>query len=86
MPTKKRRISLSLPPEVDVVLARYSKLTGCSQSRCVVDCLVQNVGTFALLCDAIEAAKAGDEQLYQDKVHQALGKTMMPLIDKDSAK
>lgn len=82
MPTKKRRISLSLPPEIDVVLERYSRLTGCSQSKFVVECLMQNVGTFNTLCDAIEAALAGDEKLYQDKIHQSLGQTLMPFVEK----
>lgn len=86
MGTSKRRISLSLPPELDEVLARYSKLTGASQSSFVVDCLMQNVPTFNTLCDAIEAATLGNEQLYQDKIHQALGQTLMPFIDKDSGK
>ena len=81
MATTKRRITISLPKEVDEVLLRYSKLTGCSQSAFVVDCLEQNVPSLNALCEAVEAASAGNQALYQEKVQQALGASLLKLME-----
>ena len=63
MPTKLRRISISLPPELDESLARFSRLTNSSQASFVVECLQGNISVIDGISDAIEAAMNGNKGL-----------------------
>jgi hypothetical protein len=81
MATKLRRITISLPADVDVALKRFSDATGTNQSGFVVECLRQNVATLHALADAVDAAKSGDMAGYERLVKQSLGEALYPLVD-----
>ncbi|MCP3700204.1 MAG: hypothetical protein GY920_16895 [Aliivibrio sp.] len=77
MATKKRRLMISLPADVDEALVRFSEVTGSPQTKFVTECLVENVPTIHKLCDAIEAHKAGDMTRYQSLIAEALGNSIL---------
>lgn len=60
MATKLRRITLSLPLELDEALARFGRVTHGSQAAFIVECLQGNISIINAICDGIEAAKLGD--------------------------
>lgn len=60
MPTKLRRITLSLPPELDEVLARFGRVTHGSQAKFIIECLQGSIPVINGICDAVEAAQLGD--------------------------
>ena len=62
MPTKLRRITLSLPPELDQALARFGSVTKGSQARFVVECLEGSIDVINGISDAVEAALSGDNE------------------------
>lgn len=86
MPTKLRRITISLPPDVDVALKRFADATGTNQSGFVVECLRQNVETLHALADAVDAAKNGDMAGYERLMKQSIGEALYPLVSPDSDK
>lgn len=79
MPTKKRRLIISLPPELDEALVRFSRVTGQPQSSFVVTCLMENIASLNLISDAVEQAKAGNISQSEALIAQALGTTIMKL-------
>jgi len=60
MPTKLRRVTLSLPPELDQALARFGEVTHGSQAKFIVECLEGSIPVIHGICDAIETAKGGN--------------------------
>lgn len=76
MATKLRRVTISLPTELDDVLARMSKLTGMPQSKFIVKCLEENISTMNTICEAVESAQMGDEEKSVNLLHQALGRVI----------
>ncbi len=77
MPTKKRRLNISLPPELDEALSRFSEVSGQSQSSFVLACLMENIESLKLLTEALEQAKKGNVSEYEKLVAQALGTTLL---------
>ncbi len=59
MPTKKRRIQLCLDPDLDVVFAKLSALTGRPQSALVTELLRDTLPVLQQTVDALELAKSG---------------------------
>jgi len=81
MPTKKRRLNIILPPEVDEALREFSEVTGQSQASFVQACLVENVESLRLLTQAVKEAKSGNTSQYQALMAQALGTTLIKVND-----
>jgi predicted DNA-binding protein len=79
MATDKRRITISLPKDVDDALAEFSEVTGQAQSAFVVSCLVENVESLKLITQAIKEAKSGNVNGYQNLMAQALGTTLLKM-------
>ena len=79
MATDKRRITISLPKEVDDALTEFSEVTGQAQSAFVVSCLVENVESLKLMTQAIKEAKSGNVDSYQSLMAQALGTTILKM-------
>jgi len=86
MPTKKRRLIISLPPELDEALSRFSKVTGQPQSSFVLHCLMENLQTLNLISDAAEQAKAGNISHAEALIAQALGTTILKINGVNSSK
>ncbi len=84
MATKKRRLIISLPTELDEALTRFSKVTGQPQSSFVVTCLMENIDSLNLISDAVEQAKAGNISQSEALIAQALGTTIMKLHSSES--
>lgn len=82
MVTKKRRLTISLPEDVDIALTEFSEVTGQAQSAFVVSCLSENIDSLRLLTQAIKEAQKGNVDSYEALVAQALGTTMMK-VNKD---
>lgn len=59
MPTKKRRIQLTLHGDLDVVLARLSELTERPQSALVLELLQDTLPVLKQTVEALELAKSG---------------------------
>lgn len=72
MPTKFRRISVLLSPELDKALERASDVSGISQSKLVSSCLEQNIELLNLTSDAIEKYQKGEEQDAEKYLESAL--------------
>nr|WP_076025813.1 hypothetical protein [Vibrio cholerae] len=79
MPTKKRRLIINLPPELDEALARFSRVTGQPQSSFVLTCLMENISSLNLITDAVEQAKAGNIRQSEALIAQALGTTILKI-------
>ena len=77
MTTNKRRITISLPQDVDEALTEFSEVTGQSQSAFVVSCLSENIESLKLLTKAIKEAKSGNVSGYEALIAQALGSTLL---------
>lgn len=77
MPTKKRRLNISLPPELDEALARFSEVTGQPQSSFVLACLMESIESLKLLTEAVEEAKKGNVSEYEKLMAQALGTSIL---------
>lgn len=77
MATNKRRITISLPQDVDEALTEFSEVTGQAQSAFVVSCLSENVETLKLLTQAAREAKLGNISAYESLIAQALGSTLL---------
>ncbi|EGQ7976047.1 hypothetical protein I7Z51_005077 [Vibrio parahaemolyticus] len=86
MPTKKRRLIITLPPELDVALARFSKVTGQPQSSFVLSCLMENIESLNLITDAVEQAKAGNISQSEALIAQALGTTILKMNGSSESK
>lgn len=59
MPTKKRRLQLSLDEDLDVVFMRLSKLMERPQASIVMDLLRESLPVLQQTADALELAKSG---------------------------
>ena len=79
MATDKRRITISLPKELDEALAEFSDVSGQAQSAFVVSCLLENVESLKLITQAIREAKSGNVSRYEALVAQALGTTLLKM-------
>ncbi|HBC3398109.1 hypothetical protein EGL67_26290 [Vibrio parahaemolyticus] len=79
MATDKRRITISLPKELDEALAEFSEVSGQAQSAFVVSCLLENVESLKLITQAIREAKSGNVSRYEALVAQALGTTLLKM-------
>lgn len=77
MPTKKRRLIISLPHELDVALVRFSEVTGQPQSSFILSCLMENLESLKLMTEAVEQAKSGNLSRYEALMAQALGSTLL---------
>jgi predicted transcriptional regulator len=77
MATNKRRITISLPKDVDDALSEFSEVTGQAQSAFVVSCLSENVESLKLLTRAIKEAKSGNVSGYEALMAQALGFSLL---------
>lgn len=77
MTTNKRRITISLPQDVDEALTEFSQVTGQAQSAFVVSCLSENVESLRLLTQAIKEAKSGNVSGYEALMAQALGSSLL---------
>jgi predicted transcriptional regulator len=82
MTTKKRRLTISLPEDVDLALSEFAEVTGQAQSAFVVSCLSENIESLRLLTQAIREARKGNVDSYEALVAQALGTTLMR-VNKD---
>lgn len=80
MATDKRRITISLPKEVDEALADFSKVTGQPQSAFVVSCLVENVESLKLLTAAVREAKKGNAEGSNALIAQAFGTSLLNMV------
>lgn len=79
MATDKRRITISLPKELDEALAEFSEVSGQAQSAFVVSCLLENVDSLKLITQAIREAKSGNVSRYEALMAQALGTTLLKM-------
>ncbi|MDF4602754.1 hypothetical protein P3509_24850, partial [Vibrio parahaemolyticus] len=79
MATDKRRITISLPKELDEALAEFSEVSGQAQSTFVVHCLLENVQALKLMTQAIREAKSGNISGYESLMAQALGSTLLKM-------
>ncbi|EGQ8272771.1 TPA: hypothetical protein N2903_004451 [Vibrio parahaemolyticus] len=79
MATDKRRITISLPKELDEALAEFSEVSGQAQSAFVVSCLLENVESLKLITQAIREAKSGNVSRYEALMAQALGTTLLKM-------
>lgn len=86
MATDKRRITISLPIEVDEALAEFSEVTGQPQSAFVVSCLVENVESLKLLTNAVREAKKGNVEGSNALIAQAFGTSLMNMIKSEEEK
>lgn len=77
MPTKKRRINITLPPELDEALTRFSEVSGQSQASFVLTCLMENIESLKLLTQALEEVNKGNVSEYEKLMAQALGTTLL---------
>lgn len=77
MTTSKRRITISLPQDVDDALSEFAEVTGQAQSAFVVSCLSENVESLKLLTQAIKEAKIGNVSGYEALIAQALGSSLL---------
>ena len=77
MATNKRRLTISLPKDVDEALSEFSEVTGQAQSAFVVSCLSENVESLKLLTQAIKEAKTGNISGYESLMAQALGSSLL---------
>jgi predicted DNA-binding protein len=77
MTTNKRRITISLPQDVDEALTEFSEVTGQAQSAFVVSCLSENIESLKLLTQAIKEAKSGNISGYEALMAQALGSSLL---------
>ncbi|ELV7518832.1 hypothetical protein QMU85_003899 [Photobacterium damselae] len=77
MATKLRRVTVSLPADVDIALARVCEITGMAQSKFIVECLQQNVEMMNALCDAVEEFKNGDDKKSEALICEALGRLIL---------
>lgn len=80
MATKLRRLLVSLPPDVDEALARFSDVTGTPQSKFIIDCLRQNVNTLNTISDAVEVAREGDSKKSTDLLNRAIGEALTSVM------
>ena len=85
MATDKRRITISLPKEVDEALAEFSEVSGQAQSAFVVSCLGENVQALKLMTQAIREAKSGNVSGYESLMAQALGATLLKMNGSSNA-
>lgn len=61
MPTKKPRIALSVPPEIDAVLDRLYQLTGTPKSKLIVEMLEQYTPVLTQVISTMEKIQADKE-------------------------
>ena len=61
MPSKKPRIGLTVPPEIDSLLERLSNLTGSPKTKLIMEMLEQYHPVLASVVDALERVKANKE-------------------------
>ncbi len=76
MATKHRRLLVTLPPDVDAVLTRFSEATGVAQSKFIVDCIRQNTEALNSICDAVDSARAGNKKEANDILNRAMGEAI----------
>lgn len=62
MPTKKPRIALTVPLEIDVVLEKLYLLTGTPKSKLIVEMLEQYVPVLEQVLEAMEKIKSDKEK------------------------
>ena len=77
MATKLRRVTVSLPAEVDIALTRVCEATGMAQSKFIVECLQRNVEMMNALCDAVEEFKSGNGDKSEALICEALGRLIL---------
>lgn len=88
MPTKKRRLQLSLDDDLDCALARLSKLVGRPQATIVHEMLRESLPVFIQTADALELARQGKLNLdglnavVNAKIHEAT-ELQLELTDKN---
>ena len=82
MPTTKRRITLSLSPELDLAIARLSKATGQPQSQLLTGLLEAVVPHLHQLANAAEAAMSGKSHT-QEAMQHLLG--LATAVEQDAA-
>lgn len=76
MPSKKIRIALSLPDDVDAVLKRLSKATNTPKTAIITELLLDTLPVFQEVLKAIEEVKQGQKE--------AAIQTMSDFLDKAS--
>ena len=79
MPTKKRRLNIVLPPELDEALKEFSEVSGQSQASFVTACLLESLDSLKLLTEAIREAKAGNLSASEQLIAQSLGTNLLKL-------
>lgn len=61
MPSKKPRIALTVPPEIDVLLDRLSDLTGTPKTKIIVEMLGEYLPVISSIVEILEQVKADKE-------------------------
>ena len=95
MTTKRRRLILSLPDDLDVALAELKEATGQPSSQFVTDVLLESLPLIRALTVAATQAKTSKQQAFQvmqdvllDSLHQGdkLSNEVQDLIEEEAAK
>lgn len=84
MTTKHRRITISLPPEVDIALAAMAKAEGRPQAKIVTEVLQEFTPTMAAMAKLHEQIKAGKKVDAKRTIQHMLGDQMAALITEQS--
>lgn len=70
---KGKRIALCVPPDIDAVITRLSKLTNTPKTAIVTDLLINTVPVMVGVIEAIEQTKLGQQELAINALAQFLG-------------
>jgi len=95
MTTKRRRLILSLPDDLDVALAELKEATGQPSSQFVTDVLMESLPMIRALTVAATQAKTSKQQAFQvmqdvllDALHQGekISHEVQDVIEEEAAK
>lgn len=79
---KNRKLLVSLPPEIDEALSRFSTASGIPQTKFIIDCLQQQIPSLNALSDAFEARAKGDNDRFNELLRVAAGEALISAATK----
>ena len=84
MTTKHRRITISLPPEVDAALAELAKVDNRPQAKIVTEYLVEMVPSMVAMAKIANQMKAGKQADAKRTLQHWLGDSMANVLVEQS--